>query len=98
MFWSKTTNATEIKWHNGTSILIPDKNKECVFPFEFLGKIHSKCTLDYSCSGCYWCGTTKNVTDHSGWGMCNEICPREKREFCLEFLKTKFSILIDKFC
>ena len=74
----KTTNATEIKWQNGTSILIPDKNKDCVFPFKFLGKEYSKCTLDMACPGCFWCGTEYNVTDHTGWGICNKLCPKEE--------------------
>ena len=58
---------------------MPDRNKECVFPFKFLEKSYSECTLDFACPGCYWCGTVENVSDQSGWGLCNEICSREKR-------------------
>ena len=91
----RTTNATEIKWHNGTSVWIPDKNTECIFPYEFLGKEYSECTLDHACPGCYWCGTSENVTDHTGWGMCNKICPREKRKFYQKLFDLR---LIDTIC
>ena len=82
----KTTNATKTTWDDGETISIPDRYKGCVFPFEFLGKSYSACTLDFACQGCYWCGTVENVSDQSGWGMCNEICPKEKRTWYENFV------------
>ena len=82
----KTTNATKTTWDSGETIAVPNRNEECVFPFEFLEKSYSACTLDFACPGCYWCGTVENVTDESGWGLCNEICPREKSKWYENFL------------
>ena len=57
---------------------VPDQDKECVFPFRYNEEIYSKCTSKgwpYSCPTCSWCGTTYNVTDKTGWGLCNGNCP-----------------------
>ena len=55
---------------------MPDQNMECVFPFLYLGKTYFKCTSDYACPTCFWCGTKYNVDFSNGWGMCDKSkCP-----------------------
>ena len=57
---------------------VPDQNKICVFPFNYNGKEYTKCTNDYLCSHCYWCGTEDIVGHRTGWGMCLESCFKER--------------------
>ena len=64
----------------GEAYEVPDQNVECVFPFSFEGEVYSKCTNEFACETCFWCGTTYNVTDATGWGLCNEFCPTEDGE------------------
>ena len=64
----------------GEAYEVPDQNVECVFPFSFEGEVYSKCTNEFACETCFWCGTTYNVTDATGWGLCNEFCPTENGE------------------
>lgn len=59
---------------------VPVPNKECVFPFKnaMTGKVHYSCgKLNKFCDDCYACGTKYETNFTSGWGLCNEACPRE---------------------
>ena len=56
---------------------VPDQNIECVFPFSYEGQVYSKCTNEYACETCFWCGTIYSVTYATGWGLCNKFCPKE---------------------
>ena len=55
---------------------VPNQNTECVFPFIFENKEYKTCT-NYKCPECFWCGTQYTGNDTSGWGLCNEACPKE---------------------
>ena len=74
----KETNGDE----NGDKYEIPDQNKECVFPFQYRGETFDSCT-NFGCPECFWCGTQYDVTDTTGWGICNEACPT------LEYVESK---------
>ena len=69
----KATNSDE----NGDIYVVPDQNKECVFPFTFEGETFNKCT-NFGCPECFWCGTQYDVSDNIGWGICNEACPTQE--------------------
>ena len=71
----RTTNDTETTWKNGTSIHVPVPDKNCVFPYSFLGKTYEECTLDHFHD--FWCGTDFKVTDRSGWGLCGDGCQKD---------------------
>jgi len=73
----KTSNATHMAILGGFKIKVLDRNKKCVFPFRYKKKVYHTCTNDKACSTCYWCGTQFNVSFSSGWGMCNNDCPKE---------------------
>eukprot|EP00094_Tigriopus_californicus_P008738 TCALIF_08423-PA protein Name:"Protein of unknown function" AED:0.91 eAED:0.91 QI:0/0/0/0.2/1/1/5/0/253 len=56
--------------------------KPCIFPFEFNGAIHYKCTWDQSqlTDNKPWCSTLVDSTGHhvggqSKWGNCGSGCP-----------------------
>ena len=85
----KTTNATETLWDHGRPIHIPDPNKDCVFPYTFLRKKYLKCTNEHAFNGIFWCGTEYNATDKSGWGMCNDYCPKEFSKNVIEHRSPK---------
>ena len=73
----RTTDKKITTSKSGVKFLVPDPNKDCVFPFSYNGRIYNKCTNKGACFTCFYCGTQYNVTDNTGWGMCNFECPRE---------------------
>ena len=74
----RTTNATNTRNIQENRITGVDRNMKCVFPFQYKQKLYHHCTNDHHCTTCYWCGTQFNVTNNSGWGICNSSCPRDK--------------------
>ena len=92
LWWFVVCKTTEDKTTSlgGEAYEVPDQNVECVFPFSFEGEVYSKCTNEFACETCFWCGTTYNVTDATGWGLCNEFCPTENGEWCIMLSNYKF--------
>ena len=73
----RTANDTQTLSANGDVVFVPDQHQVCVFPFHYNKKEYFECTTDGACLSCFWCGTQFNVTDDSGWGMCEESCAKE---------------------
>ena len=58
----------------------PSVHVQCIFPFEFNGKVYYDCALD---SDGYWCSTKVDSTGtHIGgqgnWGTCGQDCMKGK--------------------
>merc|ERR1711890_213738 len=64
----------------------PNPNQACVFPFKWMNKEYTKCTMDNHDQ--FWCGTQYDVSNieilsHgvlAGWGNCVDFdaCPKEE--------------------
>ena len=91
-----TTDATMTTHVSGVGyVRVPDQQKRCVFPFQFLGKQYNSCTTYLACDSCFWCGTKFNVTATSGWGMCSNDCNKEGDKFKKIILKPSFMNIFD---
>ena len=55
-----------------------DPNKPCVFPFDYNGVTHTKCTTG-GANGVFWCATEGYTGTRwdTRWGTCEERCPKE---------------------
>ena len=56
----------------------PSKDKDCVFPFVFKGKIYNECRFN---SDGFWCSTKVDSTGshiRGNWGICGSNCPKGK--------------------
>ena len=68
-------------WVGNKKYVIPDQNKDCVFPFKWGGFTYSGCTTARFGNGgasfddLKWCGTQSVVTSEAGWGICSPSCP-----------------------
>ena len=54
----------------------PSVDVQCIFPFEFNGRVYYDCALD---SDGYWCSTKVDSTgshigEQGNWGVCGPTC------------------------